>query len=106
MSKFILPNDILKQHAVILGKTGSGKSSKLRYLVEHLLRQNKRVCVIDPKGDWYGLKAKGTGPGFPVILFGGFKNEDATDVPIKSALMEPVETEKSCGPLFSNSFSL
>jgi uncharacterized protein len=34
MSKFILPEDVLKQHLVALGKTGSGKSSALRYIVE------------------------------------------------------------------------
>ncbi len=84
MSKFILPEDVLKQHLVALGKTGSGKSSALRYIVEHLLDQKKRVCVLDPKGDWWGIKvaADGKGPGFPVVLFGDFKNASATDVPI------------------------
>ena len=86
MSKFILPSGVLKQHSVILGKTGSGKSSVLRYMVEHLLDQGKRVCVIDPKGDWFGIKASadGCGPGYPVILFGDFKNPNASDVPINA----------------------
>lgn len=82
--KFIIPEEVLSQHAVALGKTGKGKSSVLRYLVEHLLRKKKRVCVIDPKGDWWGLKysADGKGPGFPVIAFGNFKGNRAGDVPI------------------------
>ena len=79
-----IPTKVFDQHLVVLGKTGSGKSSVLRYMVEHLLDQGKRVCVIDPKGDWFGIKASadGRGPGYPVILFGDFKNEQASDVPI------------------------
>lgn len=68
----------------MLGKTGAGKSSALRHIVEHLLGQKKRVVIIDPKGDWWGLKtaADGKGPGFPVIMFGDFKESRAADVPI------------------------
>jgi hypothetical protein len=70
----------------VLGKTGSGKSSALRHVVEHLLAHNKRVCIIDPKGDWWGLKVVGRrqGPGYPVIMFGDFKEPKAADVPINA----------------------
>ena len=80
----IFPKEILNQHLVVLGKTGAGKSSALRHIVEHLLRQQKRVCIIDPKGDWCGLKvsADGAGAGFPVILFGSFKEPIPADVPL------------------------
>jgi hypothetical protein len=69
-----------------LGKTGAGKSSALRHIVEHLLAAKKRVCIIDPKGDWWGLKASadGKGAGFPVVAFGDFKNAEASDVPINA----------------------
>lgn len=82
--KLCIPAKVLDQHLVVLGKTGAGKSSALRHLVEHLLEQKKRVVVVDPKGDWWGLKASadGKGAGFPVIAFGDFKNEEATDVPL------------------------
>lgn len=78
------PVKVLDQHAVVLGKTGAGKSSALRHMVEHLLAHGKRVCVVDPKGDWWGLQvgADGKSAGFPVILFGDFKNERAGDVPL------------------------
>lgn len=81
--KLVIPEACLLQHLVVLGKTGSGKSSTLRHLVEHLLQQGERVCIIDPKGDWYGLpsSADGKGEGFPVILFGNFK-ADRSDVPM------------------------
>lgn len=84
MSKLIVPSAILNQHLVVLGKTGSGKSSVLRYLVEWLLDHGKRVVITDPKGDWWGLKVgvDGKSPGYPVVLFGDFKNPDATDIPI------------------------
>lgn len=79
-----IPAKVLDQHLVMLGKTGAGKSSKLRVLVEHLMSHKKRVCIIDPKGDWWGAKlaADGNSPGLPLILFGEFKKPDAADVPI------------------------
>src|ERR1051325_5280271 len=88
----IFPEVILNQHLVVLGKTGAGKSSALRHIVEHLLSRQKRVCIIDPKGDWYGLKssADGKGAGFSVVLFGDFKNPDARDVPVNEFSGKPV----------------
>ncbi len=85
MSKSLpIPANVLDQHLVMLGKTGSGKSSKLRVLVEHLHSQGKRVCIVDPKGDWWGIKvaADGKSPGLPFVLFGDFKNAESRDVPI------------------------
>lgn len=79
---FVFPDAILHQHMAVLGKTGSGKSSVLRLLVEHLLADKKPVCVIDPKGDWWGLKSSKDGkrPGFPVVIFGG----EHADVPLNA----------------------
>jgi hypothetical protein len=67
------PNKVLDQHTITLGKTRSGKSSKLRLMVEHLLDRKEPVCIVDPKGDWWGLKssADGKAAGYPVIIFGG-----------------------------------
>jgi hypothetical protein len=75
-----LTADALKQHWAVLGITGSGKSYAVRGLVEQLLDRGDRVCIIDPKGDWSGLKssADGKSAGYPVIIFGG----DHADVPI------------------------
>lgn len=84
MSNLPFPEKILHQHIAVLGKTGSGKSSALRVIVEHLLDKQRRTTVIDPKGDWWGLKssADGKSAGYPVIMFGDFKESRATDVPI------------------------
>jgi hypothetical protein len=47
------------QHVAVLGKTRSGKSSAMRLLVEYLLDKGKPVCIVDPKGDWWGIKLVG-----------------------------------------------
>jgi hypothetical protein len=69
----IIPEHALNQHIAILGKTGAGKSYLARGMVEHLLDTNRRVCIIDPKGDWFGLRLSATGKsaGYPVVIFGG-----------------------------------
>lgn len=86
MSELILPVKILKQHLIALGKTGAGKSSVLRHIAEYLLEHGKRLCIIDPKGDWWGVKfsADGKSEGFPIIAFGDFKEPKASDVPINA----------------------
>jgi hypothetical protein len=68
-----IPDAVLTQHIVVLGKTRSGKSSTMRLLVEQLLDADKPVCIIDPKGDWWGLKSSADGKraGYPVTIFGG-----------------------------------
>jgi hypothetical protein len=77
---FTIPAGVLAQHVIALGKTGAGKSSAMRVLVERLLDADKPVCIIDPKGDWYGLKSSADGKkaGYPVVIFGG----EHADVPI------------------------
>ena len=68
-----VPEGALVMHVIILGKTRSGKSSKARLIVEHCLEQGQPVGIIDPKGDWWGIKLSKTGKsaGFPIIIFGG-----------------------------------
>jgi hypothetical protein len=67
------PQSVLEQHVIALGKTGSGKSSKIRVIVEDLLDRKKPVCILDPKGDWWGLKSSADGKqaGYPLVIFGG-----------------------------------
>lgn len=79
-NRLMIPPAALAQHTIVLGKTGSGKSSVLRGFVEWRLREQQPVCIVDPKGDWWGLKssADGTRAGFPVVIFGG----EHADVPI------------------------
>jgi hypothetical protein len=66
----------------VLGKTRSGKSSVMRGLVEGLLEREQPVCIVDPKGDWWGIKlARRQAPrAIPVVIFGG----EHADVPINA----------------------
>lgn len=70
--KLPIPRNILQQHVIAFGKTRSGKSAKLRLIVEDKLRQGIPTCVMDPKGDWWGLRssADGKSAGYPLVIFG------------------------------------
>jgi uncharacterized protein len=80
--KLPIPQAALAQHLIALGKTGAGKSSKMRLIVEALLDDRKPVTIIDPKGDWWGIKSSADGKkaGFPVVIFGG----EHADVPLNA----------------------
>ncbi len=80
MSKHPIPEDILIDHLGVLAKTGAGKTFLAKGIVENLLRQKRRVCIVDPKNAWWGLKssADGKSPGFEIVVFGGPK----ADVPL------------------------
>ena len=89
MQRFAIPQKATEQHIIVLGKTRSGKSSAMRGgFVEPLLDRGLPVCIIDPKGDWWGLKssADGKSEGYPVVIFGG----DHADVPINEHSGGPV----------------
>lgn len=76
----IFPIEALQQHLAIVGKVGSGKTYAAKGLVEGLLEAQRRVCILDPTGAWYGLRSSADGmkPGYPVAVFGGAHG----DVPI------------------------
>lgn len=69
----LIPDAVFDQHIIALGKTGAGKSSAVRVLVEHLLDHKQRVIVVTAKADWWGLKlaADGKHAGYPIPVFGG-----------------------------------
>jgi uncharacterized protein len=89
-----LPDAALDQHVIVLGKTGAGKSSVLRLHVEALLDHQKPVCILDPKGDWFGLKSSGDGkkPGYPIVIFGGDHADVALNPGAGAAVAELVAT--------------
>ena len=80
MEQFPIPIRVLDAHLAVLGKTGAGKSYALRGMIECLLDEKRRVCIIDPKGDHWGIKSSydGKKAGYSVVIFGG----DHADVPI------------------------
>lgn len=74
MSKQAIPDIALSQHIAILGKTGSGKTSTEKLVVEHVVAEEYRVCILDSiKSDWWGItsSADGKKPGLPFKILGG-----------------------------------
>lgn len=74
MTKFPIPDSALAQHTAILGKTGSGKTTTAKLIVEHVVAGDARVCILDPiKSDWWGLisSASGKAAGLPFQILGG-----------------------------------
>jgi hypothetical protein len=78
----------LINHVAVLGKTGSGKSSTSKVLLEKVVtgyraqtstslryaEPQARVCILDPiKSDWWGvtLAADGRSLGMPFVILGG-----------------------------------
>lgn len=84
----VFSDAILAQHTAILGKTGSGKTSTAKLLIEQVVPEGARVCILDPiKSDWWGLtsSADGQSPGLPFHILGGPHghvpiNEDAGSI--------------------------
>lgn len=70
---FAFPPRLTATHLAIVGKTGSGKTFTAKSLVEGLLSEVRRVCVLDPTGVWWGLRssADGKSQGFSIVVFGG-----------------------------------
>jgi hypothetical protein len=69
-----IPREVLDHHTAILGKTGSGKTNTAKLLIEQVVEQGARVCVLDPiKSDWWGMtsSADGKRPGLPFHILGG-----------------------------------
>lgn len=83
-----IPDAALDAHIAILGKTGGGKSYTARGLVERLLDHERRVCVLDPVGVWWGLRAShdGKSAGYSVAVLGG----DEGDMPLAEAMAKPL----------------
>lgn len=71
---------LLIHPTAIVGTTGAGKTFAAKGAVEMLIREGRRVIILDPTGAWWGLRsgAEGNGSGLPVMIFGG----EHADVPI------------------------
>lgn len=68
-----LPLDIITSSNGILAKKGAGKTSAAVVLLEEMHQVGVPVIVVDPKGDWYGVRtsADGRSPGLPIPILGG-----------------------------------
>jgi hypothetical protein len=88
-----LPEASLNRHVGILGTSDAGKTYAAKGEVELLLDASRRVCVIDPKGVWWGLRlaldGKTPSP-YPVAILGGLHGDVELDSGAGRALAETV----------------
>lgn len=82
------PLDVVTQSLAILARKRAGKSYMARGFAEQLLRADQQVVIIDPKGDWWGIRsaADGKNPGFPVVILGG----EHGDLPLEKTASDTV----------------
>lgn len=78
---FALPLSAVTQTLAILARKRSGKSYLARRLAEQLLRAGLQTVVVDPKGDYWGMRssADGKSPGLSIIILGG----EHGDIPLE-----------------------
>jgi uncharacterized protein len=76
-----LPIDAVTQTIAILAKRRVGKSYAARRFAEQLFKAGQQIVIVDPKGDWWGIRsgADGKSPGLPVAILGGERG----DVPLE-----------------------
>ena len=77
-----LPIDAITQTFAQIGRKGSGKTYLASMIAEQMLDVQAQVIVIDPIGNWWGLRvnADGKGKGKDIFIIGGTHG----DVPLAS----------------------
>jgi hypothetical protein len=91
-----LPIDAATQTFGDLGKKGSGKTYGASRRFELLYGAGVQCVVLDPVGNWYGLRLgrDGKSPGLPVPVFGGAKGDIPLE-PTAGAFIARVVVEQS-----------
>lgn len=83
-----LPLDAATQTFAFIARKGAGKTYAASKLTELLLEAKVQVIILDPVGNWYGLRidADGKGKGFEIPVFGGLRG----DLPLQASAGELV----------------
>lgn len=107
-SRLPIPEKALADCGAILGRRGAGKSGTGRVLLEHELDLGHRCCVLDPKGDWYGIRARKDGKPsrFAVPVFGGAHADVPIDDSMGAQLGEIVATSSTSCVVDLSGFSV
>ena len=84
-----LPEEAVTRSFGILGMRGSGKSNAAVVLAEEMFAAGLHWVAIDPKGDWWGIRASADakGPGLPVVIFGGEHADVALEPTAKAGIL-------------------
>lgn len=78
---FTVPLDAVTETFAILAKRRAGKSNAAVVMAEEMYGAGLPWVAVDPKGDWWGVRAHGddgSAPGLSVVVFGGLHG----DVPL------------------------
>lgn len=77
-----LPPDAVTRRMAILAMSGAGKSNAAVVVAEQMHDTGMQWVAIDPKGDWWGVRADGSGdgPGIAVPVLGGLHG----DIPLEA----------------------
>jgi hypothetical protein len=83
-----LPVEVVTQTVSIIAKRRAGKSYTARRIAEELHSARQQIVIVDPKGDWWGIRSSDDGkrPGLNLIILGG----EHGDVPLESGAGEIV----------------
>lgn len=75
-----LPDDAATQVFALMGRRGMGKTYAAGRLIEQLYGAGNQVVILDPVGNWWGLRLAKDGkkPGIKIAVFGG----DHGDIPL------------------------
>lgn len=71
--KISLPVEAVTQTIACIGRKGAGKTYLATMLAEQMLAIHAQIVVLDPVGNWYGLRiaANGHGKGKDIFILGG-----------------------------------
>ena len=69
-----LPTDYVTWKSAIIGRTGSGKTNTAVVLAEQMIDRGFPLAIIDPQGDWWGLRSK-----YKIAILGG----EHGDIPLE-----------------------
>lgn len=75
---FSLPAEAVTETFAELAKRGTGKTYLAHVLAEAMMDAGHFIVALDIMGVWWGLRADGKGPGYPVLIIGG----EHADIPI------------------------
>lgn len=108
MIELPIPVAALADCGAILGRRGAGKSGTGRGLLEHELDAGHRCCVIDPKGDWYGIRANKDGKPsrFEIPVFGGAHPDVPIDDTMGASLGQLIATTSTSSVIDLAGFSV
>ena len=91
-----LPLETVTQAIGILAKRRAGKSYAARRLAEQLFKAGQQIVIVDPKGDWWGIRssADGKGPGRPIVILGGERGDVPLEVNAGEVVGKLVDEER------------